>query len=229
MHFTLPKINKISKLKFDNFNINSTKTTKFLGITLDQDLNWKAHCSYVNKKLNSSLFSIKRLKNILSVSVLKTLYYSLFECHLTYGILTWGNTFKYILKPLLISQKKALRCIFKKPYNHPTMELYTNNKILSIENLYNLHLCKLMYKYYNNLLPVALNNIFVNNNNIHGYNTRFHNEPHRFLYKKDIVCRSFLVKAPLIWNSLPIEIKTSPNIKLFNKRTKKHLLSVLIL
>ena len=225
MHFPIRNSHQISSIKFDNFTINSTKTSKFLGIILDQDLNWKPHCEYIKKKLNSNLFSLKRLKNILSSGVLKTIYHSIIECHLTYGIQSWGSTFKYVLKPLQVVQKKALRCIYKKPYNHPTAELFKTNCILTFDNLYKLSLLKFMYRYHNDLLPVTLNQIYVNNNDIHNHYTRLHNEPHQYMYKKDVVHRSFIVKSPVLWNMLPNDIKSSNNFKLFCKRTKKYLLS----
>ena len=41
------------------------KTTKFLGMHLDENLSWKYHINDVNKKVSMALFSIKQVKQIL--------------------------------------------------------------------------------------------------------------------------------------------------------------------
>ena len=81
--------------------------TKFLGSWLDDKLNWKKHCENVQAKLSGGLFAMRKLKG-LPKFLLKTVYYSLFDCHINYGIL-WGGTFKYLLNPIIVQQKKAIR------------------------------------------------------------------------------------------------------------------------
>jgi hypothetical protein len=63
------------------------KSTKFLGLHVDEFLLWKNHLAQINKKISYALFMTKQAKNILSVDVLKTLYFALIHPHLTYGIL----------------------------------------------------------------------------------------------------------------------------------------------
>ena len=67
------------------------KSTKFLGIQIDESLSWKNHLAYINNKISHALFGIKQVKNILPIDCLKTLYFTLIQPHLTYGILAWGN------------------------------------------------------------------------------------------------------------------------------------------
>ena len=59
----------------------------------------------------------------------------------------------------------------------------------------------------------------------HDYQTRFHDAfqlpfPHLSLYQ-----RSLKYIGPKLWNRLPLEIKSAPNISIFKSRLKKYLLN----
>ena len=55
---------------------------KFLGVYLDQNLNFKYHINQINSRISKSLFSIRRVKNVLTPVALKSLYYSLIHSHI---------------------------------------------------------------------------------------------------------------------------------------------------
>ena len=59
---------------------------KFLGVYLDQNLNFKYHINQINSRISKSLFSIRRVKNVLTPVALKSLYYSLIHSHIVYAI-----------------------------------------------------------------------------------------------------------------------------------------------
>jgi hypothetical protein len=48
-------------IEFNNNIINSTNSTKFLGIILESSLTWKEHIDYINSKLNSLGYMIRSL------------------------------------------------------------------------------------------------------------------------------------------------------------------------
>ena len=51
---------------------------KFLGVYIDEKLEWHEHIKYIINKLNSLTYAMRKIKNILSTQHLITLYYSLF-------------------------------------------------------------------------------------------------------------------------------------------------------
>jgi hypothetical protein len=61
---------------------DSIPAIKYLGVYFDPDLNFKYHLKQLSSKLSRALFQIRRVKNILSKEALKTLYFSLFHCHI---------------------------------------------------------------------------------------------------------------------------------------------------
>ena len=90
------------------------------------------------------MYALRKLKYMLPSYVLRTVYFSLIDSYLNYGIILWGNAHKYILRKLEIYQKKALRIIANKQYNYPTNELFKNYNILKFNNIYQLNLGKLI-------------------------------------------------------------------------------------
>ena len=68
------------------------KTTKFLGVFLDETLSWKYHLIYMNNKISGALYGIKQVKKFLPKYSLKTLYLALIQPYISYGMLIWGES-----------------------------------------------------------------------------------------------------------------------------------------
>ena len=54
-------------------------------------MSWKKHLKYINSKISRSLFAMKQCKVFLPKESLRTLYFSLINSHIVYGIIAWGN------------------------------------------------------------------------------------------------------------------------------------------
>lgn len=212
-------------LNIDNRLIERCKCFNFLGMTIDELLSWNDHIKKMQQKLSYTLYSLRRLKHLLSSDNLTTLYYSLFHSHLDYGLLLWSNTSQKNIKIVQKLQKKALRLICKKTYNAPTAQLFETTKILNIEKciLKQQHL--FMYKYVNNKLPQNVKNLLTSNQNIHNYNTRQKCNPHIQKRKRQITLNCFLHQAPIKWQTLPNGLKNYKSQNTFLKHLKIYLLT----
>ena len=71
-------------------SIIDNSCTKFLGVLVDDCLNWKEHCDYLYSKLNSNRCLIMNVRNILPMTCLRNIYMAHFYSHLLYGIWVWG-------------------------------------------------------------------------------------------------------------------------------------------
>ena len=98
-------------VKIGNQIIERKDVVKFLGIYIDSKLEWHDHINYINNKLNSSLYAMRKMKQLLNRKHLLTLYYALIYPYLDYGITLWGSTHNSYIKTLFIKQKKAIRII----------------------------------------------------------------------------------------------------------------------
>ena len=87
--------------------INRVQVTKFLGVMIDEALNWKSHILYIKSKLSKNIAILYTTKNYFEPNVLRMLYCSLILPYLLYCIEIWGNTYKINLQSLVITQKKT--------------------------------------------------------------------------------------------------------------------------
>ena len=71
-------------------NAYGEKSTKFLGIYIDEFLTWNHHLTHINNKISRALFMIRQAKHFLPVASLRTLYFAMIHPHISYGILAWG-------------------------------------------------------------------------------------------------------------------------------------------
>ena len=72
--------------------LTKVSTVKFLGVTLDENLTFKAHVNKVTSNISKSVGVVRRLHCQLHANVMVKLYYSLVYSHLTYALLAWGRS-----------------------------------------------------------------------------------------------------------------------------------------
>ena len=78
-------INFEPTLKVNDEKLMRVTETKFLGVIVDQNLNWRSHIDFIALKISRSLAILSKLKHLLSNKILLTLYYTLIFPHLSYS------------------------------------------------------------------------------------------------------------------------------------------------
>ena len=117
-------INTEIHLTINNIQIEQTNNTKFLGIIIDNKLTWKPYIDTLKRKLSKTIAILYKMKSIINKKSLQTLYRSLLLPYLTYCVEVWGNTYKTIINPIYILQKKAIRIVNLSDYYAPTNPLF---------------------------------------------------------------------------------------------------------
>jgi hypothetical protein len=74
-----PHCNNDINLRIDNQSISKVEYTKFLGIFIDQNLNWSFHIEHICNKIIKNLSTIYRTKHKLTKTALRHLYNSLID------------------------------------------------------------------------------------------------------------------------------------------------------
>ena len=133
---------------------------KFVGVRLDEYLNWDQHTKYILSKISSANFVINQAKKLLPMNIRMLIYNSLVKSYLEYGILAWGNAKSKEIDKISIIQKKILRNLYNSKYNAHTDPIYSCLKILKFEDILQYNSITLMYKYVNSLLPDSFSDIF---------------------------------------------------------------------
>ena len=160
------------RINIDNQNIVKVKQTDFLGVILDENLNWKSEISHVANKVAKSIGIISRCSFFLPKSSLRMLYYSLIYPYFCYCNIVWASTYKTNLRRLVILQKRIIRIINKSHFNAHTDPIFKDLGILKFNDIHLLQLGQFMYSCKNSFLPPKFNNNFSQSNQFHSYNTR---------------------------------------------------------
>ena len=197
----------------------------YLGVIFDLHLNWKAHISYLVKKLNRNIGALCKLRHFVNINILVNLYYSLIDPFFTYGIITWGNTYNYTINPLFALQKKAIRIITFSNNNKHTNPIYTKLKTLKLYDVIYFHNALFMYDYHSANLPSISDSSFIKVSQRHNYNTRlalkssFSLPQIRTNYGK----LNIRFTGPKVWNSVDEKTKILSK-SMFKKELKNCLL-----
>ena len=73
-------------LKCEHNVIENKKVVNFLGLKIDNCLNWSEHCKYLVTKLSSANYILNAVKHNIDTKSKTLIYHSLFHCHLNYGV-----------------------------------------------------------------------------------------------------------------------------------------------
>ena len=99
------------KLLPNNVEFEKGHACKYLGIYLDDQLNWKHHVDYICEKLVKFTGIFYRLRSKISCEWLRNIYYSFEYPHLLYGIEMYANTCVTYLDKLIELNNKVLRIL----------------------------------------------------------------------------------------------------------------------
>ena len=164
------RLNRVT-LKINGCKIFESSKIKYLGVILDPNLSWKHHVFELNKKLIRGVGLIFKIRNLCDTSVLKSIYYSLFHSHASYGLAAWGSSRK-CLEYVFLIQKRAIRAMARLGFNDPTSLAFKNFRILKVFDMLKVQYASLMWDFDHGSLPNAFNGYFTKISDIHSYNTR---------------------------------------------------------
>ena len=198
--------------------IPKVSSTKFLGIIIDEKLNWDPHIKYLAHKLRSITGAICRIRHSIPADLYLKLYNALFESHLTYGISVWGVALKDKSDDkLFITQKHCMRILFgdldaylekqstcarTRPYGQQklgpkyyqkehTKPIFNRLKILTVQGLFKYHCILELFKIMKFRSPYSLYEIT---------NMSKRDTSHTIILSKKT--NTFLYKASILWNAV---------------------------
>ena len=132
-------------IMINGINLLQVEYTKFLGLYIDNDLSWKSHINYLSKLLSRNTGILNKLKYYFPTNIVLSIYSTLISPYLNYGSLAWGNCTKVLLDKLFLIQKRAIRNVNHAGYLSHTNDLFRNNNILKITDLFVYNIGIFMY------------------------------------------------------------------------------------
>ena len=190
---------------------------KYLGILVDNKLNWKNQIDAVTKKITGVVGVLYKTRRNLNRTTMRIIYNSLVESHIRYGVLGWGTACKSYIRKLEVAQNKALRCITYLNRRTRLVPLYKSNNVLPVKELYNLECLKFMLSFKHKKLPTAFNDYFTLRSEL-SQSTRNNHREQQFKTKRSQTSIKFI--GPRKWSELPKATRQITSTKMFNRQAK---------
>ena len=82
--------NRRNDIYIDGIEIDTVNHTQFLGVIIDNKINWSDHIKYICNNISKSISIIKKVKSKLNKKTLVNLYYTFIYPYITYCNVIWG-------------------------------------------------------------------------------------------------------------------------------------------
>ena len=94
------------KIKLYGKRLYPTEIVKYLGVKIDTNLSWKYHVNNLSVKLNSANALLFKMRKYVSLKILRSIYFAIFDSYLSYCCLVWAQNYSTIQR-IIILQKKG--------------------------------------------------------------------------------------------------------------------------
>ena len=229
MIFTRKKLSHPLHLRIDNQNVHVTKTSKFLGVYIDDKLNWKTHISYVAGKVARGIGVLGKARKYFNNDCMINLYNAFIYPYLMYCNQIWGSTYKTNLSNLQALQNKAVRIVTGSPPRSNNENMYRCGEIMKLNHINTYLVGRFMYKVYHKTLPAIFDDFFRYNYHIHDHYTRTVSHLHVPSASSNSSKAGIRYKGVIIWNKiLTVNINPDSSEQSFKVMSKKCIIQQLI-
>ena len=200
--FMILSKNAINKsIVLNSKTIESSKSVKLLGLTIDNKLNFGIHINNICKVASSKIKGLGRIRSRLNLSQAKILYNSFILSQFNYCCFVWMFCSKTLQNKINQIQKRALRIL----YNEPNLNL---DKLVELDKSTTIHIKNIItlltevYKTTRGENPIFMNKFFAQKKQY--YNLRITN---LLNFPKVMGSKygtnTFVFRATQLWNQVP--------------------------
>lgn len=184
---------------------------RFLGFTIDQNLNWKSHIQVLCDKLSSAVYALRKLRPLVSTDVLRQTYFAYFHSLIAYGTILWANSTD--ANRVFIVQKRAVRILSGTKPRNTCRSHFAKHGILTVFSQY----------IYDVVLYVRQN---VSLFQVRGRNRELRNTGRLQLVPRRTALAEInpRIVGPSIYERLPASLREISDDKTFRRRLKDFLL-----
>ena len=223
-HQKLRKCNVLN-ISCNGVSVKASKTVKYLGVYLDQNMNFNSMGTTLVKKLNTRIrFLFRKQCYLLSIKERKMLGYALVQSLYDYACNSWFRGLSANLKHRLqTAQNKLIRFILKyEPRQSVNISDFKRLSMLNVAKRVDYLALVHMFKISQGIAPTYLNKAV---HVTHSHNTRRSNLAFSVPQVKSQGAKTFNYNGIILWNNLPNEIKTSLTVSVFKSQCKVYCLN----
>ena len=99
------KLDTEIKTKLNRKRLYPSQFVRYLGIKVDQNLNWKDDINGIAVKLNRANALLFKIRNFVNITILKTIYFAIFDSHINYANLVWAQNSNAMSRILTLQKR----------------------------------------------------------------------------------------------------------------------------
>ncbi|KAI5635039.1 reverse transcriptase (RNA-dependent DNA polymerase) domain-containing protein [Phthorimaea operculella] len=185
---------------------------RFLGFNLDSHLNWKSHIEALCSRLSGAAYALRKLRPLVSSTVMRQVYFAHFHSLMSYGVLLWGASSDS--ERVFVLQKRALRILTGIDPKESCRTLFAKHGIMTLHSLYLFETIKYIRQNLQNFSRRTGG----------GRNLRSVGKLCTVRRRTELATKNPRVIGPTYYEKLPTDIKNEQNDETFYRRLKNFLL-----
>ena len=208
-------INFPEKIYIGNVHIDRAKSTKYIGVIIDEQLNWGEH---INKVCNSlvKLFGIfYRIRHFTNSDLARTIYFASIYSKISYGIEVYGSTTTQNLNKLQVLQNKLMKLLTKRERDFSTNRLHSELKIIKVEDIHKNSILNLVFNCIKGDPIPSFQYYYMQLNTTHEMRTRNQNNIETFRNVKNMGMKTVHHIGATLWNALDKDVQNIKTVDAF--------------
>lgn len=206
----------------DGVEIEIVSQYKYLGVVIDDRLDFKSHFDYVGKKIAKKLYFLSKIRGTISIVTSIRIYNVMIRPHLEYcsTILFMGNG--YMLSRLQKLQNRGMRIILRVDRFATRLVLLGALQWHSVYQRIVVNVLIFVFKVKYNMQPRYLCKDIAFVKDVHMYPVRNKQDFRLNLFRNNRAQNMLLYNGLKLFNSLPIEIKEETRLLSFKREIIKY-------
>ena len=104
------KLESDLKIKLCGKRLYPNESVKYMGVKIDANLTWQYHVHDLSIKLNRTNALLFKMRKYVSLKILRSIYFAIFDSYLSYCCLVWAQNSSTIQR-IVILQKGLLELL----------------------------------------------------------------------------------------------------------------------
>lgn len=209
-------------IRINNEKIQLVEEIKYLGVIIDNKLNFAANINYICKKVGKKVGVLSRLRNQLNCQQKITVYKTIIEPHFTYCSSILFLSKSSDIMRLQKIQNKCMRNILRLNRFAHEEDMLEMLNFLNVQQIINYYTLIFIYKITKGNAPEYLSERIVYNNQNPRKNT-LRSRCNIELVNATKTCsqNSLFYKGIALFNRIPLDLRNETSVEIFKHKLKK--------
>jgi len=215
-------LSNISHINVAGSIVPLSESVKLLGVTLDKSLTFQKHVNQVSQSCYYHMKALRHIRHCLDDQTASLIAHALISSRLDYANSLLLGSPNYVTNKLQCIQNSLARIVLKSDCRAHSEPLLRQLHWLPVQSRIRFKLATITYKALSTNSPHYLASLIHYHQPVRSLRSSDQHYLHPTPSSTNFGSRSFRCSAPTIWNSIPLEIRSSQTVETFKRNLKTH-------